>query len=57
MRTAATSRADINGRAACADHAVLRRPLYISLGVCSECGPTGGFGERHPHLTEVLTFH
>lgn len=35
-RRAAKLRADINGRAACADHAVLFRPLYINVGFSSE---------------------
>lgn len=35
-RTAAKLRAEMNGRAVCADHAVLFRLLYISLGFFSE---------------------
>lgn len=35
-RTAAKLRAHINGRAVCADHAVLFRLVYISLGFYSK---------------------
>lgn len=56
-RTAAKLRADTNGRAVCADHAVLFRLFTSAWAFTRHEGPLEGLTGGCPDLTRVLAFH